>query len=335
LVLIHVTTIMHNELKAPFPAFGGKSSIAPMVWARFGTDATNYVEPFCFSAAMLLARPPDWRGVETINDRNAYVANFWRAVSADPDAVARHVDWPVNEADLYARHNWLRYSEDAAAALQRVREDPDAFDARIAGWWCWGLCSWIGGGWCSEDGAAHNKRPHLGNNGHGVHRKVPNPTNSPCADRSAWLKSWMGSLRDRLRNVRVCCGHWSRCCDSTATLTGHGTTAVFLDPPYRVSLACGKANRTTGLYASDKNQDINALCDEVQAWCLKWGSDPNIRIALCGYEGEYPDVDAAGWSAVAWKANGGYGNRGGGTNANASRERVWFSPACLSDGGLF
>ena len=34
-----------DVLKAPFPYFGGKSRIAPMVWERFGKVA-NYVEPF-------------------------------------------------------------------------------------------------------------------------------------------------------------------------------------------------------------------------------------------------------------------------------------------------
>jgi DNA adenine methylase len=43
-------------LKAPFPYFGGKSKIAGAVWQRFG-DVQNYVEPFCGSATMLLARP--------------------------------------------------------------------------------------------------------------------------------------------------------------------------------------------------------------------------------------------------------------------------------------
>lgn len=43
-----------------------------------------------------------------------------------------------------------------------------------------------------------------------------------------------------------------------------------------------------------------------------------------------------GWSAVAWKAAGGYGNQSA-SNVNAKRERIWFSPACLSSAqqGLF
>jgi hypothetical protein len=33
-----------------------------------------------------------------------------------------------------------------------LHADPDYFDAKIAGWWCWGACAWIGTGWCSGEG---------------------------------------------------------------------------------------------------------------------------------------------------------------------------------------
>jgi DNA adenine methylase len=73
-------------LKAPFPYFGGKSRVASLVWERFG-PVPNYVEPFCGSCAVMLARPwpPE---IETVNDADGYLANFWRAIKADPDAVA-------------------------------------------------------------------------------------------------------------------------------------------------------------------------------------------------------------------------------------------------------
>ena len=91
-----------SGLVAPFPWFGGKSRAAHLVWAALG-DVNGYVEPFAGSLAVLLARPNP-RGVETVNDRDAYLANFWRAVQHDPDAVAHHADWPVSEVDLSARH---------------------------------------------------------------------------------------------------------------------------------------------------------------------------------------------------------------------------------------
>lgn len=392
-------------LKAPFPAFGGKSRVADVVWSRLG-GVRNYVEPFAFSAAMLLKRP-DAPQVETINDLNHFVANFWRAVQADPEAVARHADWPVNEDDLHARHRWMVQSETANELLARVRTEPDFFDAKIAGWWCWGACCWIGSGWCdtaqqlphltnaqgvltqkphfSGDAGAYGagihssalgKRPKLQcfntTHGTGVHAeaKLPgerqpalgqagwgiNVSNRPqladafsrgrgvngndgltaCETRRQWITDWMCRLSDRLRSVRVCCGHWDRICDSPSTMTRLGLTGAFLDPPYRKTLACGKQNRSSHIYANDRVQDVGALCDEVQAWCLKWGNDPEVRIALCGLEGEYPGIEAAGgWEVHAWKSNGGYGNRkagrGGeaGVNENAKRERIWFSPHCL------
>lgn len=335
-------------LKAPFPYFGGKRPVADLVWSRFG-DVRNYIEPFCGSAAMLLCRPSEPK-VETLNDANAFVSNFWRAVQHDPEAVAVAADWPVNEADLHARHRWLVNSRHAQEALLRVKTEPDFFDAKIAGWWCWGACCWIGAGWCSDPPELHNRRPVLtdtGLAGRGVNKTIEpqgrpqladvfargrgvngNDSAEHCADRREWLTGWMQRFADRLRPVRVCCGHWMRVCDSPSTTTRLGLTGVFLDPPYRVSID-GKANRNGSLYANDKSQDVNALCDEVQAWCLKWGEVADMRIAVCGLEGEYPELETAGWECVPWKAAGGYGNQSGKVNENAARERIWFSPGCV------
>lgn len=376
-----------QPLKAPFPAFGGKSAIAKMVWRRLG-NVRNFIEPFCFSAAMLLKRP-DEPQIETINDLNCYVSNFWRAIKYDPDATASYADWPVAEADMHARHKWLVNSRQAQEELKKVREYPDHFDARIAGWWAWGACMWIGSGWCDDrergvDWAqvpgvdfigvhnkmpliagisdkrpklsgnsvgcggteAHEKRPIISNDGcefgKGVHGRPQlgdqfsrgrgvheSDSASTCDQRRAWLEDWFRRLSDRLRPVRVCCGHWDRVCSSFTTLTRLGTTGVFLDPPYRKVLEDGSSNRAGHLYANDKIQDVGALCDEVEDWCLRWGSDPEIRVALCGLEGEYPRLDEAGWEKVPWKSNGGYGNNAEGGNINSARERLWFNKSCL------
>lgn len=150
-------------LKAPFPYFGGKSKVAADVWERFG-DVQNYVEPFCGSAAVLLARPTDPR-IETVNDANCFIANFWRAVATDPEAVADFADWPVNEADLHARHRWLMLSEASAEWRERMKTDPEFYDPKVAGWWVWGASCWIGAGWCdggrlfARDGGPSNKKP--------------------------------------------------------------------------------------------------------------------------------------------------------------------------------
>lgn len=168
--------------RAPFPWFGGKSRAAALTWQAFG-DVANYVEPFAGSLAVLLARPTAAR-VETVNDKDCYLANFWRAVHADPEGVAHHADWPVNEADLHARHRWLVAQVDFR---QRMRSDPDFYDVRVAGWWVWGISQWIGSGWCAQPAweeqeaaginktcgiqtAEYSKRPMLDKPGRGVHQ---------------------------------------------------------------------------------------------------------------------------------------------------------------------
>ena len=293
-------------LKAPFPWFGGKSRVADLVWDRFG-DVANYVEPFFGSGAVLLARPHPPR-IETVNDLDCMVANFWRAVQADPEAVAQWCDWPVNEADLHARHLWL--VQNLPAHRERMMTDPDHFDAKIAGWWVWGLCQWIGSGWCAE---THQKkqRPHLCDAGMGVHRKRAHVGD---AGRGGLFED----LTARLRRVRVCCGDWLRVLGPTPTYQ-NGLTGVMLDPPY-----ADTADRDASLY----REDSLSVAHDVREWAIENGDNPMMRIALCGYEGEH--VMPPDWECVPWKAKGGYGGQSQEhDNPNAKRERIWFSPHCL------
>lgn len=134
-------TWIRTLLTAPFPYFGGKSRIAPLIWSRFGV-VSNYVEPFCGSAAVLLARPEPFNESETINDRCGFISNFWRATSANSAEVARFADWPVNEIDHHARHAWI--VAQAQDLQQRLEGDPNLFDARIAGYWLNGISAAIG-----------------------------------------------------------------------------------------------------------------------------------------------------------------------------------------------
>ena len=300
-------------LSAPFPWFGGKSRAAELIWARFGNVA-NYVEPFFGSGAVLLGRPHT-PGTETINDLDCYVANFWRAVQADPAQVAEYADWPVNEADILARHEWLLSQEDFR---QHIRTDPAFYDAQIAGWWVYGLCSWIGSGWCRLRGDGHppEQLPHLGDAGMGIHRsKLPHLGDAGRVD---VLRAWFVALQARLRGVRVACGEWDRVLGPSVT-EKHGITGILLDPPYGSDMQ--------SVTYSAQRADVG---DDVRSWAILNGQNPLLRIALCGYAAEH---DLPGWEYVGWKAQGGYGSQGEGRGReNAERETIWFSPACLSVG---
>lgn len=332
-------------LKAPFPYFGGKSRIAPLVWQRFGR-VQNYVEPFFGSGAVLLGCPHPGH-TETVNDADALLANFWRALQSDPDGVARYAEWPVNECDLHARHRWLVARRSMAEELMA---DPDAYDIKMAGWWVWGISQWIGSGWCPPARAASLQMPHLGDAGQGLHRlsqQLPHVGDAGSGGRRArgaavdgdlWqqkpqlsdgrkggfntdatsgeaLRAYLQSLAARLRRVRVCCGDWSRIMGDSVTWR-HGLTAVFLDPPY-------DRRERADLYAVESD-----VSDDVRAWAVANGDNPLLRIALCGYD-DRPMPE--GWEIVRWKAPGGYGSQGDGRGrVNAARECIWFSPHCIN-----
>jgi len=340
-----------DALHAPFPYFGGKSRAADLIWSRFGDDCRGYVEPFFGSGAVLLSVPRNGR-TETVSDADGMVANFWRAVAKDPEAVAHHADWPVTEPDLHARHLWLVGQRESLT--ERMCADAEFYDAKAAGWWCWGACAWIGGGWCSGGGpwrvgasgllekssagqginrnlphlssagqGINRNLPHLGNAGQGINRKLPAVKDGDnCANRSEFILSWMRRLADRMRHVRVTCGDWERICGDLVLRAGGTPCAVMLDPPYGDE----GGGRRSDLYAVDSK----SVAGRVREWCKQRTDRKDLRIALCGYDGEHNDLEALGWECVAWKANGGYGSQADKQGAaNAKRERIWFSPACI------
>lgn len=369
-----------KQLRAPFPWFGGKSRASSLIWDRLG-DVDTYNEPFAGSLAVLLGRPHEPR-VETVNDLDAFLANFWRALQAEPEQVAYWADYPVNETDLHARHRWL---VSRTEFRQQMKTDPDFYDAKIAGWWVWGQCLWIGSGWCANPewtgrgvGAAANRGVHSqqmstdarrrwqgggqgggsgvhaprltqqkpllrgdsGASGSGVHARrlsqqmprisaeggsISGVTATPLVE-SGGLYDYLAELARRLRRVRVCCGDWKRVLTpSVTTYIGTCGTVLdpgavlsgwFLDPPYAHALR-------ERCYSED--HDISA---DVRAWAIENGDNPNLRIALCGYEDEHKDHMPATWAMEKWKAHGGYSRTERG-KANRERERIWFSPHCL------
>jgi DNA adenine methylase len=233
--------------------------------------------------------------------------------------------------DLTARHAWLIQQRELLRA--RLEGDPEWYDPKIAGWWLWGIANWIGGGWCTgkgpwsrqevapgdwrlvrggeDDGRITRRRLMLGSAGYSLTTKTP-----------AGLVEWFRALSARLRRVRVCSGDWSRVVTPSALAPSvGGVRGIFLDPPY------GTEDRDE-CYAHD-SFDVAA---NVRAWCVENGSDPQKRIAICGYSGEgHEALTALGWTEYAWSAHGGMSaDKGNGSGGNNDRERIWFSPACLS-----
>jgi hypothetical protein len=326
----------------------------------------NYVEPFCRTAAVLFLCPEEQRArVETINDIDAHISNLLRAIKLQPEATAAAADQQVNEVELHSRHKHL------LARIPEMRTkldvDPKWCDPELAGWYIWGASAWLGSGWCEEGSTPAQKAPiliggnagpspQLGKGVHGGPMRGPSQRLPDLAGGTQWgtdepnVRAGRGvhsatvrgpsmqlpdlaggsgthsaaghglhaaANRTRLHYVRVACGDWSRICTPAVTYK-HGLTGVFLDPPYP-----GYEH----VYGNGKPVWL-----DVVTWALEHGSRADMRIAVCGYEGTAPELEAAGWEVVPWKAKGGYANQGDTGNENSKRERIWFSPHCLRPG---
>jgi len=259
--------------------------------------------------------------LETVNDLDPMVINFWRSLQADFQSVVNHVDFPVSELDLHARHDFLR--KQITSLRYNLKSDPLFFNPMIAGWWCWGIACWIADGWCRESQEASGKIPHLTSPGQGINRALyvgygENPSaNGACQDRKDALTKYLGQFEDRLRYVRITCGDWTRVLETS--VTEHlGTTGIVLDPPYS-----DEVNEQAKIYGELSDSNISKKVNE---WAAENGKKDKLRIALCGYEGEHNNLESLGWSKIEWKAQGGYGAVSG--NKNCEKERIWFSPSC-------
>lgn len=339
------------RLRPPAPYYGSKAKVAHHIWEAFG-DVANYVEPFCGLASTLLARPLPVRGVETLNDAHSFIPNLWRALREAPDQVADWADMPVHEAELHAVHRWLLEQADEDFS-ERMRTDPDFFDAKVAGRWVWGASAWLGSGWCSG-GAPWQRRPNLKGacgeprHGLGVHagtmRKLP-----ALGGSSGYPKPGVGLNRPTLhQSLPVLRGGGGRGCGYGNGV--HSSVSRSRIPEYfrelqarlrYVRVTCGDWSRvvtdsvtishgTAAVLldppygaAAGRKKDLYAVDDlevaeSVRRWALERASDERFRIILCGLEGEHEMP--ADWRVIKWTSSV--------NSKNSDRERLWLSPSC-------
>lgn len=362
---------MTQTLKAPFPWFGGKRHVAQQVWEALG-DVALYTEPFAGSLAVLLGRPAWHRGhLETVNDADDYLTNFWRALQADPDSVAHYADWPVNETDINTRHRWL-LDEGQAQMQKGLKTDPDWFDAKIAGWWVWGLCNWIGSGWCDTESYS-NKRPHLTST-RGINRPHLNRTqgiNRGGMNRGSVLPSLNGGqeINSKLPSLGGPRGVGTSIDAKKLPSLGRGmginrnTNAALVgylralsERLRRVRICNGDwqrvltdgalaAGSSVGVFLDPPYGDVRAhnvysrdsltIAADVAQWCRDHENNKKLRIVLCGYEGEH---DMPGWRVLEWRASTSYQTansaktKRGGNQENRHKERLWLSPSIGESG---
>ena len=286
----------------------------------------------------IVGRAPEpswWRvGLEVANDADGYIVNVWRSLKHSPAETLASADGPRTEHDLTARHLWL-VNEGRSILRAGLRSDPDWHDPKVAGWWLYGIAMWIGAGWCRGDGpwtrarlVGEAKLPHLGDDGQGVHAKLrlgddgqgvhaklPHLGNDGQGVLNQNVQMLCHQLSRRLQRVIITCGDFERVLTDSAMRAASGITGVFLDPPYR---------QHHDEYASQ--EDVEGVWQRLGAWCEENGSRSDVRIVLCGYEGDWEAP--AGWETIAYTGRGT-------SSANRTRERLWASPSCTGTMSLF
>jgi DNA adenine methylase len=145
-------------MKPPFTYFGGKTAIASRIVAMLPVHE-HYVEPFAGSLAVLLAKPPS--PMETVNDLDGELMNFWRILRERPADLERACALtPHSRAELdlayqpatddleRARRIWIRltqarsgqhfkrtgwrYYQDPRHSHSSMPDYLDAYTARLA-----------------------------------------------------------------------------------------------------------------------------------------------------------------------------------------------------------
>jgi DNA adenine methylase len=318
--------------KTPFPWFGGKSNAADVIWQALG-DPHHYIEPFCGGAAVLLRRPEAQVNrtyySETINDIDGMICNFWRALKHDPAGVAEAASWPVSECDIHARHLALVRWKDSEP-YSRLCADPDFYDSQVAGWWVWGLCGWIGSGWCSGTGPWHEvdglfvkqgrgkarepgvKRvlPHLYDDGKGVNapqlrepgvaRCLPYVGDNGRGVNHAGLREPGTQYHSMVMPALV---EWLSFLSARLrhVRITHGDWKRTLTTSASKMLSVRKKGGYCGVFldppyaGGERTKDIYAHDDhevaaKVREWCIANGDDPKYRIVLAGFSGEGHEV---------------------------------------------
>lgn len=291
-------------MKSPYSYFGGKRSVSNIIWSGLG-NIENYIEPFFGSLSILLNNPQPSK-VETVNDLDCFLVNFWRSLQFDIDNIIKYAKFPVSEVELHSRHQWL-LSEEVSDILKKILNDPNFFDAKIAGYWIYGQCASIGNNWLNSKGL--KALPLLSSAGGGIHGLKFD------------FERDFKILQDRIKRVRITCGDWSRILTPSILqdnkgLSKNGVTGIVLDPPYSLS-------SRSKVYKEDSD-----IYSQVCEWAINQEYNDKLRIVVCGYDGDFDFPDT--WNEFHWQSNGGLASLGNANGRkNTKRETIYFSPSCL------
>jgi len=240
-------------LKPPFTYFGGKTVLAERIVALL-PDHEHYIEPFAGSLAVLLAKAPS--SMETVNDLDGDLMNFWRVLRERPADLER-----VCALTPHSRAEYVLAYEPASDDLERARR-------------VWVNLTQGRGGQMRRTGWRFYQDPH------GSHSSMPDYLDAYTAR--------LAAAAARLRNVSL------ECMDALELIEGYGRhpeTLIYADPPYLGSLRSLNKGRCRGpdypheLRTDDDHRDL-----------LKALLGCRASVVLSGYASPLYDDLLSAWS---------------------------------------
>lgn len=206
-------------LKPPAPYYGGKTRIAPWVVSLMSPHQ-RYLEPFCGTASVLLAKPRS--RFEVINDRDQHLVTFFRVLRDRPDELER-----ACRLTPYAREEFL--------AARDSLDDVDDELERARRWWV-------------RIVQGFNNAPGAWSTGWSLssNRGTTEPTSAVN------LVARFESIAERLRTVAI----ENQDALTLIERFDHPDQVIYCDPPYLGSTRAGRERRSTTLdYVHDMTAD--------------------------------------------------------------------------------
>lgn len=220
-------------MKPPVPYFGSKAALAPWIVSQLPAHE-HYVEPYCGSLAVLLAKPSS--PLETVNDLDRHLITFWRVLRDRPDDLIR--------ACALTPHSRAEYDD----ALTRLSQELDDVErARLV---------WV----ILHQGRGRRLDGHEGWR-HTVARSGPGAQNrvaaviGNCLDRIA-------PAADRLRNVSLEC---MPALDLIAKYGAHPDVLLYIDPPYVGATRNGSRRYGHEMPGESEHRDLAAVLSGCRA----------------------------------------------------------------------
>lgn len=174
--------------------YGGKWNLAPWIISYFPPHK-NYVEPCGGAASVLLQKPRS--SLETINDLDGNVVNFFRVLRDHPEELIRKI-----RLTPWARAEYEDHYDKADNDIERARR------------------FWVGCAMAISNMAFSSSGMRIVKNGDGM-PGVP--------DSLTYLDmSYMESVANRLRGVQI----ENKSYSEIITMYDHPDNLIFFDPPY-------------------------------------------------------------------------------------------------------